>query len=373
MINVLHLRDTDRVCGPGKTILETCCRIDKSRYNLSIGLLLLESETDNQYWEAAKKRSVQVVPVRSNSQYSPEIIDNIVKAVKDNNIHIIHSHEYKSDILAVLAARKIGVPIVTTAHGWITNSLKSKLYIWLGKQSFRFFERVIAVSPKIREEILRHGTRKDKVQLIYNAIVVEDYQPDDYEPGYLRNRFGIQPDTKIIGNVGRLSPEKGQAEFIRSAPQVLAGHDNVCFVLIGDGPDRQSLEKLVQELKLEKKIFFTGYESNVRPSYRDLDVLALTSFTEGFPNVLLEALCMQTPILATDVGGVADIVTDRETGVLVQPGDIDAIGAGLIDLVSDEEFARSTVLAGQAKIAQQFEFSQRVAKIEALYDDVMNG
>jgi glycosyltransferase involved in cell wall biosynthesis len=76
--------------------------------------------------------------------------------------------------------------------------------------------------------------------------------------------------------------------------------------------------------------------------------------------------------LATDVGGVADIVTDCETGLLVQPGDIAAIGAGLIDLISDEEFAKRTVLAGQEKIAQQFEFSQRVAKIETLYDDVMN-
>jgi glycosyltransferase involved in cell wall biosynthesis len=333
---------------------------------------LLDSETDNQYWRAAVQRDINVLPIRSKSRFSLQYVNSIIKAVKDNNIDIIHSHEYKSDILAVLVSRQIGIPIVTTAHGWITNSMKSKLYIWLGKQTFRFFDRVVAVSPKIRNEILKYGASSSKVELIYNAIVVEDYQPTNYKKGYLRQRFNIDDDVKIIGNVGRISPEKGQKEFIKAAAIVACNYEKVCFVVVGSGKDMPVVEKLVESLGIKDKVFFTGYESNVRPVFMDLDILALTSFTEGFPNVILEALCMDTAVLATDVGGVNDIVLDNMTGVLVQAGDIEAMSNGMLGLLTKGGDAEKMILNGKNRINNYFEFSQRVKKIEDLYEQVIS-
>ena len=373
MIRVLHLRDTNRVCGPGKTILETACRVDKSQFALSIGLLMLEHESGNQYQEAAEARGIEVIPLRTRSQFSPAIIDVIAGVIRKHNFDIVHSHEYKSDILATLVARRCGVPIVTTAHGWITNSLKSRLYVWADKQTFRFFDRVIAVSPRIRTEILKYGAREDHVELIYNAIVMDNYRPDAHQPGYLRQRYGIPEDATLIGNIGRLSPEKGQVEFLQAAKNLLAERpEGLYFVLVGEGPDHARLGQFVKDNGMEARVFFTGHESDVRPVYRDIDILALTSYTEGFPNVVLEALCMEIPVLATDVGGVASIVDDRKTGILIPAHDASAVSGGLRWMLTHPEACQSMVINGQAKIRDQFEFSVRVEKVQALYERVLH-
>ena len=213
MINVLHLRDTDKVCGPGKTIIETCSRLDKSKFNSKIGLFLLESQTDNVYKKAAENHGVEVLAIRTKSQYDLRVVSQIIKMVKEHNIHIIHSHEYKSDIIAFLVSRFIDIPIMTTAHGWIINGLKGKVYIGLGKRVLRYFDRVIAVSPKIQQELLRVKVPKEKCPLIFNAIVAENYQPEDYEPNFLREKYKLPEGAFIFCNVGRLSREKGQKEF----------------------------------------------------------------------------------------------------------------------------------------------------------------
>lgn len=371
MIRVLHLRDTDKVCGPGKTILETASRIDRSQYEIAIGLLMLESETHNHYRDAAEARGIEVIPLCTKSQFSPKILSIISNVVRHRGFDIVHSHEYKSDILAYLIGQRCGVPIVTTAHGWITNSLKGKLYIWLGKKVLRFFDKVIAVSPAIRSEILRHGVNSDKVDLIFNAIVVENYQPHNFSPGYLRSRFNLSDSATIIGNIGRLSPEKGQINFLRSARKLLEYNRGLYFVLVGDGPDRDRLENYVDAHGIRAKVFFTGHEQDVRPIYRDIDLLALTSYTEGFPNVVMEALCMGIPVLATDVGGVSSIIDDRETGILASAHDVESITSGLKWILDHPKEAKAMVAKGQLRIDDQFTFERRIDRVKCLYNEVL--
>lgn len=373
MIRVLHLRDTNKVCGPGKTIMETACRIDGSEFDLSVGLFLEMNETGNLYQQALEARGVRVLPVRSRHQFDLSVIRAIIRIIRENDIHILHSHEYKSDIVAYLVARFHPIPIVTTIHGWITNSLKSRFYIWSGKQVLKHFDRVIAVSPKIRAELVRLGVAPEKAPLIYNAIVTENYRPGSYEKGYIRRRFDLRDSDILIGNVGRLSPEKGQRVFLDAASRICRQRDDVYFVLVGDGKDRAALEKYSQEKQIRHRVLFTGHEQDVRPVYQDIDVLALTSFTEGFPNVLLESLCMDTPIIATRVGGVEDIVTDGVTGYLCEAGDSGCIAAAIQRTLDDPQQARVMVENGQALIRREFQFAARVEKVQNLYRDVLRG
>ena len=212
MINVLHLRDTTRLCGPGKTILETACAADSEFHHL-VGLFLLHRETTNQYFDALVSRGVDVVPVRSRHQFDPRVIGAIIQIVKDHRIDIIHSHEYKSDILAWVVSRVHRIPIMTTVHGWIRNSLKSKLYIRAGQSVLDRFDRVVAVSDETRSAVLDCGVADDKVVVIHNAIVADNYRREAQAPGFLRQRFGLPKDARLVGYVGRLSPEKGQRDL----------------------------------------------------------------------------------------------------------------------------------------------------------------
>ncbi|MCW8934262.1 MAG: glycosyltransferase [Gammaproteobacteria bacterium] len=351
--------------------METACRIDQSRFELSVGLFLKTSEHTNLYRDTLQKRGVKFIPLIAESQFSPSVINTIISAVKEHKIDIIHAHDYKSDILTTIVSKKIKIPIVTTAHGWITNSLKSKIYVWLGKHCFRFFDQVIAVSPKIYSEIARFGTSEKRLNLIYNAIVADNYQPDKFEAGYLREKFNIPESVSIIGNIGRISPEKGQKDFILAAKKILNERQDLAFVLIGDGPDKKAMQQLAVDLEIEKHVHFTGHEQDVRPVLKDLNLFALTSYTEGFPNVVLESLCMDVPVLATDVGGTGDIVDNKKTGILIPSGSPDEIAKGLNYLLDNPDKAKEMTKSGKLKIMECYEFSARVKKIERLYEKII--
>ena len=373
MIKVLHLRDTKKVCGPGKTILETVSRIDTDEFRLIIGLFLEKNENDNLYMKTAMARNIPVLPIRFRNRLDLSVIFHIITIIKENRIDILHSHEYKSDIIAYLVSKLYKIPTVTTIHGWITNTIKGKINIGLGKKVLPAFTKVIAVSPQIRAELLRSGVPEGKIALVYNAIVAENYVPGSYEPDSVRRRFNLPPSAILIGNVGRLSPEKGQKDFLLAAEMLCRTTENVYFILVGDGGDRQELQHFAEQHNIADRVFFTGHVEDVRPIYQDLDYVALTSHTEGFPNVVLESLCMDTPVLATDVGGVGDIIFNNTTGLLIPPHAPEAIYKGLLDLIHHPQNSQKMAAAGKKRVQENFLFAKRVAAVETIYREVVAG
>jgi glycosyltransferase involved in cell wall biosynthesis len=366
VISVLHLRDTDKLCGPGKTIIETACAATPGTFRHKIGLLLLTRETDNKYLKAAVDRGVEVVPLRSRHQFDPRIIGTIARAVRDHRIDIIHSHDYKSDILAWTVSRLTPIPILSTVHGWIRNSMKAKVYVKSAQRMLSSFDRVVAVSEETRAAVLACGVPETNVVVIHNAIVTKNYCPTDHEPGYLRRLFGLPEGAKVVGSIGRLSPEKGQRDLLTAAVEVIRARSDVWFVLVGDGPDRQLLEEQATQAGIANRVKFTGHLTDVRPVYRDLDIMALTSHTEGFPNVVLESLCMQTPVLATDVGGVREIIEEGVTGTLLPAKAPDRIRDGLLTMLESPDRARTLAMNGHRLVHEQFTFARRVALEEEL-------
>jgi glycosyltransferase involved in cell wall biosynthesis len=370
MINVLHLRDTDRVCGPGKTIIETCSRVNKSEYNLLIGIFVRENEEKNTFQLAAEERGIKVLPIVMNHKLDFAVVFRLIRIIKKHNIDILHSHEYKSDIIAYLVSKLYPIKIVSTAHGWIENTKKSTLYLNASKTVLKSFDKVIAVSPKIRNELLKYNIKEEKCQLIYNAIVIENYVHGTYEKNILRNRYKLGKDAFLFGNIGRLSKEKGQKDFIMASKSIVEKYENIFFFLIGDGPDKQILTDIISENGLEDRVFLTGHYHNIKPVFQDLNAVGLTSYTEGFPNVLLESLIMRKPIFGTDVGGVNDIIINEETGLLIKPKDVDAIEKCMEFIIENPEECKRQVEKGVKLIEERYDFKMRVNKIEKLYSEL---
>lgn len=366
MITVLHLRDTDRVCGPGKTIIETAKAASRGEFRHKIGLLLLERETHNAYLDAATEQGVEVIPLRLAHRFDPRVIQRIVRVIREHRIDLVHSHDYKSDMLAWAAARFHRVPIMTTVHGWIWNNLRYQVYWRTAQALMPRFDLVIAVSEETRAAARRCGVPEAKLVTIHNGIVTENYDPEGVAPGRIRARWGIPGGAPLVGCVGRISPEKGQRDLLVAAAQVLRTHPDVWFLFAGDGPDRATVEQQAAHAGIAHRVVFAGHMADPRPVFRDIDILALTSHTEGFPNVVLEALCMRTPVLATDVGGVREIVEDGTTGVLLPAHQPDRIAEGLRQLLDRPEWARRLAQAGHATVLKHFTFGQRVLKEETV-------
>jgi glycosyltransferase involved in cell wall biosynthesis len=354
-------------------MLEMAARIDPQRFHLKTAVFVDQRDPGNAYLDALRERGVDACALPTAGPFDRRVLARISELVREESIDMIHAHDYKSDILTALLRRRLGLPVLTTCHGWITTNWKRRAYIWAGKQALRFFDAVIAVSPAILSEARRHGVSAERAHLVHNAIVMENYRREDFAAGYLRERFGLPEHARVVGYVGRLSPEKGQVDFVEAWRRVAAAHADAYCVFVGDGPDRPLLERQVREAGLGDRVLFAGYLSDPRPAIRDLDWLALTSHTEGFPNVLLEALSLGVPVLAAGVGGVPDIVDADRTGLLVEARDLAGIASALDRALSEPGLGARLAEAGREKVLAQFQFSVRVERIQAIYEQLAAG
>ncbi|MCP9469234.1 MAG: glycosyltransferase [Nitrospira sp.] len=372
-VSILHLRDTYEIGGPGKTILETFRAIDRSRFQLHLGIFLRRGETpDSPFIKEAKRIGMPLHFITGFHQYDLRMALKINEVAKVEQIDIIHAHEVKSDGIAYLASRLRPVPIVTTLHGWIGNSLKGRLFIALDKRIARGFDRVIAVSRQIEQELLEAGVPQHKIRLLHNAIVVENYQRKGIR-GILQEVVGRPVESPVIASVGRLSPEKGHADLVDAIALVKKSGHKVSLVLIGDGPERQSLLRQIEKLGLQDCVHLPGYVQAPQRLLEEVDLMVLPSHTEGLPNAALEALLMEVPVLATRVGGTPEVITDGETGRLVAPYSPSELADGILEFLALPESWKQMARRGKKMVETHFDFRARTRKLETIYEEVLKG
>jgi glycosyltransferase involved in cell wall biosynthesis len=370
-VNVLHLRDTYEIGGPGKTILETYRAIDHGRFRLHLGVFLRYGESeDSPFVVEARRCGMPVHLVKGRHAYDVRMIGQVIDLVKACQIDIVHAHEVKSDVITYLVARFHPVPIVTTLHGWIGNSFKDRLFIKMDKRIARGFDRVIAVSRRIEEELLVAGVPGKKLCMLHNAIVGERYQRTGRR-GLLAEVIGRPIDGPVIASLGRLSPEKGHADLIDAVNQVVRKGHKISLVLIGDGTERTRLIQQIKSLGLQEAVHMPGYIQEPQRLLEEIDLLVLPSHTEGLPNAALEALLMEVPVLATRVGGTPEVITDGKTGRLVSAHSPDELAAGILEFLSCPELWKRMARQGREMVIKHFDFQARTRKLEAIYEDML--
>lgn len=372
-LSILHLRDTHEIGGPGKTILETHRAIDRGRFQLHLGVFLRRGEEeDSPFIAAAKRLDIPVHFIRGGYAYDFRMIGQVIDLVKAFQIDIVHAHEVKSDVIAYLAARFHPVPIVTTLHGWIGNSFKDRLFIKLDKRIVRGFDRVIAVSRRIEEELLAAGVAGKKLRMLHNAIVLERYRRTG-KGGVLAEAIGRPVAGPVIASIGRLSPEKGHSDLVDAIGVVRSRGEKVSLVLIGDGPERPKLLQQIKALGLQDVVHMPGYIQEPQRLLEEIDLLVLPSHTEGLPNAALEALLMEVPVLATEVGGTPEVITDGETGRLVPARSPERLAEGIQEFLASPESWKRMASRGKDMVKANFDFRARTRKLEAIYDEMMRG
>lgn len=372
-INVLHLRDTYEIGGPGKTILETHRAIDRNRFRMHLGVFVRDGESgDSPFTTEARRLDMPVHFVRGRHSYDPRMIGRVNDLVRTLQIDIVHAHEVKSDVIAYLAARLRPVPIVTTLHGWIGNGLKQRGLIALDKRVARGFDRVIAVSRKIERQLIDAGVPADKIRMLHNAIVVERYRRTGRR-GVLAEVIGRPVPSPVIASIGRLSIEKGHADLINAIDLVKRRGRDVSLVLIGDGPERPKLIQQINALGLQGTVHLPGYMQEPQRFLEEVDLMVLPSHTEGLPNAALEALLMEVPVLATRVGGTPEVITDGETGRLVPSHSPKALAEAILEFIAEPEVWMRMARRGKGMVESNFDFLARTRKLQVIYEELMMG
>ena len=370
-IRILHLRDTYEVGGPGKTILETVSHIDKSLFSVSIGVFSngIGSEA-TPFISEARIRGITIHEIRSRGRYDPWIVREIISLLKKLKIDILHTHEARSDLLGCLAAKIGNTPVVTTMHGWIANSRRQQTITKINKWATRFFTHVIVVNTPMRDALLKEGIPSPIISVLHNCIVKENYYRD-CQAGYISQSVGREIGSPVIGTLGRLSPEKGHVDFVEAAAIVISRGYKAHFVIVGDGPETGKIDGMVAGKGLENSVTLTGYLRDPRRVLQDFDLMVLPSYSEGLPNVVLESLMMEVPVIATAVGGVPDIIRHGQEGVLIPPGDPGMMAQSIMDFLDDPIKHKTMALKGKKIVEDRFDFKIRTMKLEKIYIEIM--
>ncbi|MES9969194.1 MAG: glycosyltransferase family 4 protein [Candidatus Thiodiazotropha sp.] len=366
ILQVLDLRDSPWIDGPGRTILQCADMIDRSRCNIHIGAFSGSSHNDHLYLKKAVELGLDVVQIEENKSFDMKVIDQIKRVIQDRSIDIIHTHDFRSNIFGLICAKRLGLPLFSTCHGWISNNLKGSIYTAIDRYLLKFHDQIIVVSELMKDQLIQNGIDEEKIRVINNALVIDDYVIDR-KCNKFRKEFGIQADAKVIANIGRLSPEKRQDNFLKAAKKIEGIDANVVFLVIGVGPEEEKLKRLANELGISDKVIFTGYRNDMTSIYNEIDLVVQSSNTEGMPNVILESLLMTVPVIATNVGGTGQIVQDSINGILIEPENLDHLINAMKNYIQTSERFYEMALVGRQNIIDNFNQDVRVEKLLSAY------
>jgi len=303
----------------------------------------------------------------------------IYRHIKDFKPDIVHTHTAKAGALGRIAAVLAGVPIrVHTFHGHIFDGyfgrVKTSIFL-LVERVLAFFTRyIIVVSDAQKRDISGKYAiaGEDKVRVINLGLELEKFTDDCYLSG-IRKKFGIGTGSIVVSIVGRLVPIKNHKMLLNAARRLVvqAPGLDVKFLVVGDGEQRPFLEGYSSEIGLGDKVIFCGWEEDMREIYAGSDIIALTSLNEGTPVAVIEAMASGRPVVATDVGGVSDVVEDSVTGYLVRSGDDAVFSEKLMELASDKLKRESFGKAGRSSVIRRYSKERLVEDIKRLYREAL--
>lgn len=367
-VTILDLRDSPWVDGPGRTILEIAEGLNRAGFRYLIGAMVREGEA-NAYADEARRRGLEVVTIVERSALDRRVLQQVADIIQRYRVSIVHAHEFRSDAIALLCARR-GLRHVTTVHGWIANDIKGRIYRALDKLIVRGFDRVVVVSERIKRQLRQWGVPAGKLVVVPNALMIHEYRPNRADR-VLRDELGIGAEEIVIANIGRLSAEKGQDLFLRAASLLAAQHRSLRFLLIGIGPEEGPLRRLATELGIDDRVMFVGYRNDMKRAYNSIDLVVQSSHTEGMPNVVLEALLMGVPVIATDVGGTGEIMEHERSGVLIPPGEVAALATQMQAFLAERARFAEMARAGGERVRRDFDSLKRIERMKRLYRQLL--
>jgi len=274
---------------------------------------------------------------------------------------IVHTHGYRPDLVDAGAARRLGIPTVTTVHGFTWGGWKHRLYERLQRRAYRRFDAVVAVSRPLVELLTRDGVPPHKVHVVQNAWL-ETTPPLDRATA--RRALGLREDAFVIGWVGRLSAEKGPDVLLDALVKLT--DLPVTVSAVGDGPERRSLGLQASRFGVERLVRLHGTVPDAGRLFAAFDVFVLSSHTEGTPIVLFEAMPAGVPIVTARVGGVPDVVSSAEAA-LVPPADPVALAAAIRAVYHDPALARARAKRARVRLLTNFAVGRCISRYDAIY------
>ena len=387
-IKVAHIITRLDKGGSAENTLLTVKGLDREIYDVILirGLSIESNMAANEALaveesiQEAKAEGVRVIIIpslvrRIQPFYDLKAFFALIKILLYERPHIVHTHTSKAGILGRWAAFFARVPVIVhTPHGHVFwgyfGRLKTGIFILLEKISALITDRLVVLTEQEKNDHLHfHIAPENKFSEVHSGINLEGFSNLSVEPGAMKKRLGIPKGNIVVGTTGRLTHVKGHGYLIEAAGKILDVRLDTTFVFLGDGELLNELKDMVTKLDIEENVKFLGWRDDVAEVMSVFDVFVLPSLNEGMGRVLVEAMALGKPIVASDVGGIPDLVVNGENGFLVPVGDVGALADAINRLIQKPGMRKKMGRCGK-KIAVDYSADAMVQKIDRLYREL---
>ena len=354
-MSLFHI-DTGREWRGGqRQVLFLACELQKKGTPFTLVV-----QPDSPLHEKAAGDGLPVLPLRTKSEMDLVAVLKLARAMKRRGCVLAHFHDAHAVSVGAAAASLAKVPIRVISRR-VDFPVKSR------RKYVKNIDAVIAISEEVRKVLIRGGVPETLIEVVPSGI---DFAPfrEVKEKGFLRREFGFAPDDYLVGIVAQLEDHKGHKDLIDAA-KVLKDHaPKVKIIIVGEGSLRMELDRQARDLRVDDVIYFLGFREDVPRILASLDLFVLSSRMEGLGSSLMDAMASRLPIVATQAGGIPEVVIHRETGLLVPPRDPQTMAQAILKLYLDKALANRLAQRGFEVVHQKFSAEAMAQRIIHIYE-----
>ena len=360
-LRVAHVIGSTGIYGAERWILALLAQQDPARVQ---GMLvnLTESRATSILVENARRRGIEAVDLATGGRFNPIGAVRLARLARSAGVRVLHTHGYKADALALLAAPLSGAKVIATPHGWSREpDRRLAAYEWLDRRLLQLAWRVCPLSPALFDDLRRQGVPASRLRLILNGVDLDEIDRQD-------PTATPQPGETVIGYLGQLIARKDIGSLLTAFREVWQQRADVRLVIAGDGPLERNLRATVVARGLGDQVRFLGYRADGIAILKTFHLLVLPSLEEGIPRCVMEAMVAGVPVVATDVPGTNLLIGHRHTGLLVPPGKPTALAAAISEVLGDPAGAKERARHARQKVERDFSARRMAADYADLYE-----
>jgi glycosyltransferase involved in cell wall biosynthesis len=387
-MKIIHIITRLDMGGSAQNTLQTCLKLsDKYETILVHGLSYESKMTDREKRiiedgiKEVRDQGVKVMALPSMVRSVRPLKDlrtllSLVWLIFKEKPDIVHTHSSKAGILGRLAAKIAGTPcIIHTPHGHVFyghfGRLASKIFLWIERIFSKFTDRIVALTNGERNDYIKFSVcPPEKLSKIHSGVDLTQFMQSNGNGVEKKRSLGLDQNGTVIGFVGWLLPIKGPEYLLKAMAHIWPDHPDVSLVMVGKGELDVDLRSQALKMNANGRIRFLGWREDIHEIMPLFDLLVLPSLNEGMGRVLVEAMAAGKPVVASEVGGIPDLVKHGETGYLVRPADEKALANGIRKILNDPERAKQMGQRGK-EYCRQFSLEAMIEKLDDLYADLI--
>lgn len=362
-MNILQLISSGGFYGAEAMVLHLSRALRDKGHRVQLGVFVNRRNPNDEIAKRARDLQFEVITLPCNGKLDISTVKQIRSYSEQNQVEVLHSHGYKSNLYALAANCLTRRALVSTCHNWTDQTSALRLYSTIDRMGLRFFDKVICVSEEVRTKLLRSGVPDQKAEVILNGIPVSDFA---------NNGNRKTEEEPVIGMVGRLVDAKGFQLVLQSAPAILRRFPKARFVLVGEGPQREKWTRLVGELGIASRVAFVGAQTDMPRVYQNMSIFVLPSFNEGMPMTVLEAMAAGVPVVATKVGSIPQVIQHERTGLLIEKCDTNGVQSAIERLLGEPEFGLALGRRARSFVENQASAEKTADQYICHYQDLVS-